>query len=173
MIWFILVPVVFFFAAREFMFDPYMNGFFERFIGFVLSIMLAAMFGGLVSAGGALLCGLAFQSSPVKIGEYPLVAIRTKDGIEGQFFLGTGFIQSDQYYFWYRQLPNGGFQPGKTYAGQGVTVFEEARTDAVMIAYQWQLDQPWAWWVSIPFSAGGTAKEFRVPTGTILKGYSM
>ncbi|MDB6035990.1 MAG: hypothetical protein JWM16_6328 [Verrucomicrobiales bacterium] len=172
MIWFALVPVVFFFAVREFMFDSYMDGFLDRFMGFVMSLVISLIAAG-ISAGAAVLCGLAFQSSPVKVGEYPLVAIRTKDGIEGQFFLGTGFIQSDQYYFWYRQLPNGGFQPGKTYAGSGVTVYEEDRKDAVMVTWQWQLNQPWAWWVSIPTSAGGTAKEFHVPTGTILKGYSM
>lgn len=171
MIWFLLVPVVFVYAFKEFVIDE-SSDFMDRFMGFVMTLMMCVL-AAMMSTGAACLVGLAFATHPVKVSEHALIALSDKDGIEGQFFLGSGLIKGDQYFFYYRQLNDGGFQADKVYAGSGVRVYEEARQDAKLITFQWQLNEPWAFVVSIPVRDGGYSYEFYVPTGTIRRGFTM
>jgi hypothetical protein len=171
MIWFLLVPVVFVYAFKEFVIDD-IYGFLDRFMGFFMALLITVLAAGM-SAGAACLVGLAFATHPVKSSEHVLVALRDKDGVQGTFFLGTGSIKGDTYYFYYYQLSDGGLQADKIYAGDGVRVYEEARQDAKLVTFRWELNEPWAWVISIPVRDGGYSYEFYVPTGTIRRGFTM
>lgn len=126
-----------------------------------------------VAAGFAALVGLAFETHPEESARYRLTTIRDKDGVVGQFFLGTGVIEGDQYYFYYHTNADGSVTPDKVNASQGVRVYEEDRQDAELITYEWKLNKPWAWLISIPVNNGGWSYKFHVPKGTVRTGYTM
>jgi hypothetical protein len=142
----------------------------------MMSAFFTILFTGIIAgvcAGCAALTGLLFASHPVQVSDRSLIAIRDKDGIAGEFFLGSGMIKSDQYYFYYEQMENGGFRPGKIMADSGVRVYEETRSDAKLIEFEWVVDNPLASWIAFPVNATGYLYEFHVPKGTIRTGYSM
>ena len=172
MIWLLAAPIVFVMALKEFWEDSY-RGFFDHFMAAVMAGIFSVLFGLFPAAGIAALIGLAFDTHPAQVSDDRLVALRDKDGMNGQFFLGTGTIEGDQYFFYYRELSDGGFQAGKVKASSGVRVYEEQREDARIVAFRWELNQDWAWWVSFPVNTGGYSYVFHVPVGTIRRGYSM
>ena len=65
----------------------------------------------------------------------PLVALINGKGIEGSFFLGSGEIDTEPYYFYYTQESDGGKTLNKIDAGM-VRVYEDDRKDAY-IAEVW------------------------------------
>lgn len=170
MIWFLIVPVAFYYGCKEVWDDA--RGFMDYFMGLMLGACVAFL-AAVPAVGLAFLLGLMFESHAVKTGQSNLAAIRDKDSVSGQFFLGSGSIEGSPYYFYYRLGKDGGLRPGKVKASSGVVVYEERRADAILITYRFELDQPWAWIIAAPVSAGGSSYEFRVPEGTVRRGYSM
>ena len=173
MLWFIpaLFVVVLIFRAMLFGDMPP-----ESILGWLGFTLFSAVFSLIplgIAAGCAALTGLAFDTHPEKVSTDHLVAIRDKDGVVGNFFLGSGMIRGDQYYFYYRKNKDGSVTPDKVYAGQGVRVYEEDRADATLDTYEWKLNKPWAWWVSISVNNGGWSYKFYVPKGTVRTGYTM
>lgn len=49
-------------------------------------------------------------NTAVKVYEYPLVAVRDGQGVRGSFFLGTGTVNSHEYYVMFRQHPDGAIE---------------------------------------------------------------
>jgi len=147
------------------------GGYFFMGLFYLFIIGFAAFICGGIAYG----IGQGFEDHAVEGEHSSLLAIRDKDGIEGRFFLGSGFISSQPYYFYYESLKNGGFRPGKIQADDSVTVFEEDRTDAELVTFDWKIKYPgWAWLISLPDSDGSKQTyAFHVPKGTIKTGYSM
>jgi hypothetical protein len=89
--------------------------------------------------------------------------------------LGAGFISSEPYYFYYESLEDGGLRPGKIQADRSVTVYEEDRTDAELVTFDWKITYPaWAWLICLlNEDSDGHSYAFHVPKGTIKTGYSM
>ena len=173
MLWFILVIPAAIFIVRDIWFGSLGP---SDFIDGMACVFFTVFFVGIVvalCAGAAALTGLAFDSHAVLASEDQLVAIRDKDGIAGTFFLGSGVIKGDQYYFYYAKLPDGGFKPGKVYAGDGVRVYEDSPDGATLKTYQWVVDNPLVNWIAFPVNAGGWSYRFDVPKGTIRTGYTM
>ena len=173
MLWFLLAPPAIFFIFKNLYFgftrpDSFIEWMMVTFIGLVFSAVILG-----VCAGAAALTGFAFASHAVEVRTESLAAIRDKDGVQGQFFLGSGIIKSDQYYFYYAKSDDGGFRPGKIFVGQGVRVYEEDRQDAKLTTFEWVVDAPLAAWVAFPVNSGGYSYNFHVPKGTIRTGYSM
>jgi hypothetical protein len=176
MVWALLWIGVVVFAFQAFFLDPMLKpeslgGYF--FVG--LFYVFVCGFAGIIAWGIGYGIGQAFGSYPVEGRRSSLLAIRDKDGVEGRFFLGSGFISSQPYYFYYETLPDGGARPGKVSADKGVTVREEDRTDAELVTFDWHIKYPaWAWIVCIQDSSGsGQSYVFHVPRGTIKTGYLM
>lgn len=173
MIWIIPALVGIFFVFKGVLFGDFPpHGVFEvmmmAFVACVFSIMPI-----LPCVGMAALVGAFFETQPVEIEHLKLVAIRDKDGVTGQFFLGSGMIQSEQYYFYYKTNSDGSVTPDKVRAGQGVRVYEQDRKDAELVTYEWQLIKSWAWIVAIPVNSGGWSYKFYVPKGTVRTGFTM
>lgn len=101
-----------------------------------------------------------------------LVALRDKDGISGNFFLGGGRIGDKQYYFYYEKLSNGSFTANKIDAS-GVAIYEEDRQDAVLLVYEVVLKNGWWWFVTYPSHDPDGSIQFYVPKGTIRRGFSI
>lgn len=170
MLWYLIVLAVFIAAFREFVFDG--DSFLDRVFGFGMTLV-TTFIAIMICSIPSVLLGFAFDLEPVKRDDRSLVVIRDKDGIEGRFFLGTGMIKSEQHYFYYYKLPDGGVQAGRASAGDGVRVYEENRADAVLSIYDWNFKNGAAWFVALPFAGRGHKYEFRVPAGTIRPGFTM
>ncbi len=173
MLWLLLVLPASFFIFKDMWFghlrpDDFVTWMGYTFIGAMFTLVVAG-----VCCGIAGLCGLAFRSHAVEVGRSSLVAIRDKDGASGEFFLGTGLIKSDQYYFYYERQSDGGFRPGKIFAGDGVRVYEEDRVDAELVRFEWQVDSVLVFLIAFPVNSGGYSYDFHVPKGTIRTGYAM
>lgn len=173
MIWMLGIPVVLFFVAKQLFGDPFMR---EGFVDYTLLCCLTVMMTGLGSIplfGIAFGLGALFETHPEVVNNYTLVSIRDKDGVTGQFFLGSGMIQSEQYYFYYFKNADGSVTPGRVRAGQGVRVYEEDRTTAELVEFHWELNKSWAWTVAFPVHDDGWSWKFYVPKGTVRTGYTM
>jgi hypothetical protein len=164
------------FAFQGFFLDPIMRP--ESLCGYFfwgLFYLVICGFAGVICGGIAHGSGYIFEGHAVEGQHSKLVAIRDKDGVEGQFYLGSGFISSEPYYFYYESLENGGFRPGKIDADGSVTVYEEDRKDAELVMFDWKITYPaWAWLICLRDEDGGRhSYAFHVPKGTIKTGYSM
>ena len=174
MIWFLTVPAMFVLTFREFVIkDPYHQSAFDVIMGTFMSLFLSVLIGGLPAAGLALFIGSQIHARPVLSRTDTLVSLHTKDGVQGTFYLGSGSINGSQYYFFYRKNGDGSFVPGRVYADDAVRVYEETRTDASMLTYDWVKGSDEVNLFSFPVNAGGHSYDFHVPTGTILRGFSM
>lgn len=147
--------------ALDWMMMPFIAGVFS-----IMPLMICVGFAGLL--------GLFFKTKPVISSRHKLRAIRDKDGISGQFFLGSGAIHGNQYYFYYRINADGSVTPGKVYANGSVRVYEEeGREDAELVSYKWELIKEWAYVIAFPSNTGGYSYDFHVPKGTIRTGFTM
>lgn len=95
-----------------------------------LLFLLAAIVHIVVTCAGfgvgvilALTIGLGFTKEWTGPETRTLVSLRDGSGANGNFFLGTGTINTTQYYFFYTEAGNG-YQPGKVTVGNNVTIFE-------------------------------------------------
>jgi hypothetical protein len=113
-----------------------------------------------------------FIQSAVLQSQKTLIALRDKDGVQGQFFLGTGQIKNEPYYFYYVALPDGGYSPEKMNFDE-VTIYEENRKDAVLLEYHCAFKNKWAYLVSMPMSDACNKTKVHVPKGTIRRGFSI
>lgn len=179
MIWIVGFPTaVFIIAVHDWLIDKgYHSAFDGEWSSRVMLIVLVLMFMGIAAVAGiglAALIGYLFKTHPIVKGRDALVALRDKDGVEGQFFLGSGMLEGAPYYFYYAKLPDGGFKPGKVRVSSGVRVYEDSADGvASLISYEWEADLGLAWLIAIPSSTGGYSYDFHVPKGTIRTGFTM
>lgn len=119
--------------------------------------------------------GESFVSKPDGGSTQTLVVIRDKDGIEGRFFLGSGYIDSAPYYFYYVQTADGGLRPGKVEANGAVTVYEQDRASAELVTYRWMMKPPtWSWIFCLPHEGSDKfTYAFRVPKGSVKREFRM
>lgn len=101
-----------------------------------------------------------------------LAALRSVDGIHGQFYcLGAGTIGTKQYFLWYEEEA-GGLTPRKLRAGRGTYVYEHAdRSNGQVRTFAWHFRRRWWRWVA--FESGGKTWEFHIPAGSLKRGYSL
>lgn len=173
MIWIIPAIVGIYYVFKEFWFGTLApHGGFDWMM-MTLAGCLFSIFPILACIGCAAFVGVWFETHPVEASRDKLVSIRDKDGVTGQFFLGSGMIQSEQYYFFYKTNSDGSVTPDRVRAGQGVRVYEEDRTDAELVTYEWQLNKEWAYLVGMPVNTSGRTYKFHVPKGTVRTGFTM
>jgi len=104
MIWLFWIPVAAYFIFSDMMFGDharYIHGFTDYMMIGMLSCLLTIM-ASLPAIGLAFLVGAAFKARPVQVRSDKLTTIRNKDGVKGQFFLGSGILESVPYYFYFQ-----------------------------------------------------------------------
>src|SRR3989344_204066 len=132
------------------------------FLGFFATIGLA------VGLAFALLVGLAVTKHWTAGEVIKLVSLRSSDGINGNFFLGTGSIGTTQYYFYYKEAGRG-YQPGKVEVADNVTVFEEKRQAGELKVYTSKFVNPSLEWVALNLEHH--KYEFIIPEGSLKKNF--
>lgn len=173
----LIIPVVvFLYAFYRLVIQDSADG---RGFGLFLTCVITAFSFIIMFFIGGIACAVMFDMHLVKTAEQTLVAIRDKDGIGGSFFLGSGSIDSKPYYFYYVKLTDGGIRPDRMPINTSITIYEEDRTDAVLIWRKWEYDMQeirnnsFGYRFAIPMSGNNQVWEFHVPKGTIRTGYSM
>jgi hypothetical protein len=178
MIWALCIPVILFFTFsdlatwREFQRPlSFLNWAFFIFMGCFISFLIS-----IVPIVIGCIIGSQTQKryKAVLDAEYPLIALREKDGITGHsYFLGSGTIEDTQYYFWYRKQGDS-IRGGKTKRTEGVRIFETDDSEPKMVTWktEYSLDK-WAWIIGFEDEQGSINwnPDFYIPKGSIKEGF--
>ena len=133
------------------------------------------LFGLLGLAVGVVIAAIAGYQQPRewhKAKVVTLVSLRNQEGLAGEFFLGSGQIDTQSYYFFFKKLGDG-FQLDKQPATESVTVFEEDRKDGELSVYQKESRRfGSAKWYQVQF-VECCRYEFHIPRGTIQREFKV
>ena len=119
-------------------------------------------------------------SSMIEYNEVKIVALSSSTSINGSFFLGSGNIEGNPYYFFYFATPDGGKKMDKLRADL-VTLYEEDRKDAFMakisVRTEWKNeDQLFRFFAPLRIKAEeemGQQYAIHVPKGSIKEGINL
>lgn len=167
MIWAFLFAVLFVVFTQE---DFYRMswGFLERCCDtFFLVVFTAIAFG--VGIGFASFIGLVVPKQWTGPETTKLVSLRNNDGISGHFFLGSGSIETKQYYFFYKEAERGGYRPGKIEVADNVIVYEEKQQNGQLKVYTYQFSKPAYYWFA--FKIPSYRYEFVIPEGSLKQNF--
>ena len=147
----------------------------------VLYSLLFFLVGCLLALVPFLLCSVLYLQSKttttVTTTEVKLVSLRSVDQINGSFFLGSGSIGVDQYYFFYKDAGNGGYKLDKLRVDDSVTVFEENRQDGRLVRKRCNGEFLNRWYyligMSRPSSSCLHGVEFHIPQGSLQKRFQL
>ncbi len=182
MIWYLTVPLIFFFTFKNLIQGDWLDisgrwtflaAVFTIFAGCLISLLISAIPFGLSCWIGSMPNRVGKPNSP-----FPLIALREKDGIQGRsYFLGAGFINDTQYYFWYRRSTDGSISGGKTVRQPEVRIYEEdsqPRMVTFHTEYTNPLAEKWLWVVGTDVRDDEDwCPDFYIPKGSIKEGFSL
>lgn len=109
-----------------------------------------------------------------EVGSSKLVSLREESQVKGQFFLGSGSINSRPYFFYYEELGTGGYRPGELPRSPNVIIFEEDRQGGELKVYTPAFRDSFMELVAISargLDSEGLRHEFRIPRGSIRKDF--
>ena len=135
-------------------FDVVMSGFLGLLWGAIVAAIVAAALNGLMLP---ILHGNEAHQSAT----YRLQAIAARADLHGEFFLGSGQVDSDPAYRYYRTTANGGFVLDSVDATE-TTVYQDSSTPRLID--HWDTPKH-TWWCL--FSTGSESYEIHVPKGSI------
>jgi hypothetical protein len=186
MIWVLPIPAIIYLTFQNMITSDFpglsMDGhqIHRNFLEWAFCLAVSAFFSGLISMV-PLGIGMIAGSLPERVGrfdrDYPLVALREKDGVTGQFyFLGAGSINDTQYYFWYRK-DGGHISGGKTVRESGVRIYQDD-TPPRMVTFKTEYVSPiWdqiGWLIMLDVrDPGGWCPDFHIPPGSIKEGFQL
>ena len=124
--------------------------------GFFLAVMI-----------GMLVIGISPQFEETRIEEKTLIAFNDRLSAEGVFFLGSGRIKEESYYFFYVKDGDGGARLVKALTKQSV-IYEQDRQDSLP-KIETQIRKPLIRWLYLRFDESPVKYKFYVPKGTILR----
>lgn len=133
--------------------------------------IIAAIAGLIVGVLLATTIGANLPQKEQAVATYRLVNLRDNLGIQGNFFLASGSVGTQQEYLYYYQLPSGGYKSGRMASSDNLTIFEENRSDGELVVLQpaFSFDWEWRWGIH----KGGETYEFHVPKGSIFSGFHL
>lgn len=151
---------------------------FGKIIALFVGCCIGGVIGGTIGVVLATLLGLPIPAATeARTRTWHLTSLHSSDGVRGSFFLGTGTIGQDQYYFFYEEAGNG-FRPNKVQVhDDNVIVYEEDRPGADMVVswtdYRHRLIDNFI--INWPELIRGSDPKyaFHIPKGTLKKGYSL
>lgn len=181
MIFFLFIPPILFFVFKAILHDRMMwPGFanatildwgFMLFVGCFFSFLIS-----LVPIGLSAWIGSMPEIVGVKDKTYNLIALRQQDGVKGRFFLGSGYIGDEQYYFWYRLNPDGSVSGGKTERQDGVRIYygPEPTMTTFRTEYKSSMASKYLWIVGLDLRRKEDWwPDFKIPEGSIKEGFSL
>lgn len=143
----------------------------DDFLGYFMATMILGIFAVVafcIGIGLALLIGLIIPKRWSEPETTKLVSLRGSEGINGNFFLGTGSIGTSQYYFFYKEVGKG-YQPGRIEIDDNVMVFEEERQYGEIKTYTYQFVNPSLQWIAMDSEI--EKHEFFIPDGSLKKDF--
>ncbi|MES3004718.1 MAG: hypothetical protein V4690_01240 [Patescibacteria group bacterium] len=100
-----------------------------------------------------------------------LIHLRGVSRGDGSFFLGTGVIQSNEYYFYYTEVGNGGIRPGKIPVRDNVTLFEGNENKPSIKKYTRKLETAWHDWIAL--APHREKYEIYIPADTLKRNFDL
>lgn len=134
--------------------------------GVVFTVVFGA-FGLLLGGGIASFIGYAFPQRAEPSDRYELVALRDNIGMSGSFFLGTGSIDQEITYFFYRKEGTG-FKADKV---SNAVIFEDEETQPYVQKYDSEFKN--SFWDIFVFPMKEYPTEIHIPKGSILQNYTL
>lgn len=184
MIFLLTIPVIIFMTFWDLVgsnFPPCYQCAGRSFLGWCFLIAVGCFISGLISivpVGIAAFIGSLPDTHGVEDKTFPLVTLRERDGVHGQFyFLGAGQISDRQYYFWYRRQGDA-VVGGKTIREPGVRIYEDGQDSPRMTTFKTAYVNPgvgrWLWLVGMDVrDEERWFPDFHIPPGSIKEGYSL
>lgn len=146
-----------------------------------LNILMGVFFGAIIGGGAMffsdLVYGKDYRYEYIETERQEIYSIGNDVGIEGNFCLGSGHIESEMYYFYYIEGENGGIVINK-YNGEYAEIIEKDNEKAFIIKYKAKYKNPNFWSYFWSFGDSGILKPhnkaiFEVPMGTIKYDYNI
>lgn len=136
--------------------------------------IIGLAFGGLLGAIVAGAIGLAVPYHWSAPHRESLLTLRSTDGVEGHFFLGSGAVGTHIVYAYYTLSSDGkGFTPHTLDADTGVNVYEDSKNAAYLEWQERSFAQDWYGHFALPVMAGKSWISFHVPPGTVKRNYHL
>lgn len=155
------------FAAPEMYGKLYDPGFMELFL-MTLMLGIFSFIVLILGSGIAFIVGACFPKHWKLAGTDILVSLRNQAGVSGSFYLGTGTVDSHEYYYYYVGSAKEGYQPRRIKVDENVTIFEEERTDGELKTFSHEFNSDI---FSLFGLTTGTRYEFRIPNGSLKQNF--
>lgn len=139
---------------------------FPFFVGGVFGLLMGAVVGFMVAMAVTVNAPTPYRLE--EVGSYNLASLRSVDGVSGDFFLGSGSVGSDLYYFYFVDQGDQGLVASKVNATGGwltVRVHEvDGQTGGVLKTYKWVPDRssPVVWF-GVAVEGPVSVYDFYVP----------
>jgi hypothetical protein len=170
MIWFILA-----FLAGLFMFFYLRKDNWETFHSRMRAGIVVWAIGSGVAAMLNFFVGLALPQKSVEWANFPLHSLHDKQGTNGSFFLGTGSVGTQPYYFCYFDLGNGTYAPKQfPVNNNGIWVIENDNNYAHYT--EWCRMPKWKYYWLIGFDLYDNQvswQRFDIPRGSVDNTFSL
>lgn len=181
MVWIIALPVisVFLFLRYVYRFNKRQrNSYFggssvDDLVMTGIFTVLIVMIAGMVGVGAAAVIGSFMPKQWEQTDQVTLVSLHDEVGVNGRFFLGSGTINSDPYYYYYVGSAESGYSPRKLRANEDVTVFEEERTDGELVVLLQVIDPSLGFWGWFGISIGENHYQFHIPKESLRQSFSL
>lgn len=148
-------------------------GWLDGYDGPLYGGFIGLFFGGLI-AGILWIAAIFLLPSHDVPNRYDLVSLQDATGIQGGFFLGSGYIDNSLSDTWYQRESDGSYT-GHTKDADYVKVFQDGPKTPYLIKYQAQFNWSWARWLFPMPSASNTprAYQFHIPKDSIKSGFTL
>lgn len=164
MIWIIVGGVVglVVFARITYSIGADLGEFVDWILGGLMGLLMGAVAAGCIAAAlNGLMVPILHGNEGHQSATYRLQAIAARSDVHGEFFLGSGQVDSDPAYRFYRIAPGGGFILDSADASVS-TVYQDASTPRVIDRW---IEPKHPWWCL--FNTGSESYEIHVPKGSI------
>lgn len=165
----IAIGVIFGFYVVFSSFFPYGMDLFDYVAGVLFGILFASLFGGLLF----LLCwGIGYlMPKHLEVEKtIALVSIDNNISVQGNFFLGSGFIESKQYYFYMEKL-DGSFVPHRVVVEDNVFITENSQENPKIIFYKFKFNNKYANLIAVNLSE--KVIEIVIPKNSVKYGFNL
>lgn len=137
------------------------------FFGIALPLVGVGLF-GLAGFGVGSAMGAAFPSERT-CHEISLASLQDNQGLEGHFFLGTGYVESTMTFAFYYEMPDGSFRLRVTDADHATIYQDEAKSPYARVCEVNGANV--RQWFALDFRSD--VYDIHIPEGSILSNYSL
>ena len=120
----------------------------------------------------ALVLSVAWEDAPVEIissTDHKIVALQDNFGLEGNFFLGSGYVDDELSYTYMHYVEGCGYKAETVDASNAYIEFTDEQPYVSIVRYQFK--DGWRNYFTIPYNSGDAF--FYIPEGSILQNYNI